>query len=576
MSEGVRKHESGAERVESTRTDALFDGAGELRALCRTNDWSASSLGPVSKWPVSLRTIVATLLASRHPMFLFWGPEHVQIYNDAYRVSLGDGGRHPAALGARGAEFWTEIWHVIGPQIAQVMAGGEATWYENQFLPILRNGRMEDVYWTYSYGPAFDDAGEVGGVLVVCQETTQHVLAGMERERLIEAERQARADADTARAAMSRVFAQAPVAVAVLEGREMRFTAANPKYQQMIGNRDPIGHTLVELFPELAGSDIERVLEKVYDNGVQFVANDLLIRFDSQGEGGIDNYYDLVYHPLAADGGTVSGVIVVAVDVTERRHTILERERLLGEAERSKADAEIANQSKSEFLAVMSHELRTPLNAIGGYAELIEIGVHGPVTPEQRESLRRIQKSQRHLLGLVNGVLNYARVESGNVEYQLIDVPMDELLATCEALIAPQALARRLTLRFDGCASDVTARADAQKLQQVTLNLLSNAVKFTEPGGSVFLSCIVGDGVVFVSVRDTGHGILAEHLRRIFDPFVQVDARLTRTQEGVGLGLAISRDLARGMGGDLTVESEIGVGSTFTLTLPRSERPNDS
>ena len=165
-------------------------------------------------------------------------------------------------------------------------------------------------------------------------------------------------------------------------------------------------------------------IEKVYDNGVQFVANDLLIRFDSQGEGGIDNYYDLVYHPLAADGGTVSGVIVVAVDVTERRHTILERERLLGEAERSKADAEIANRGKSEFLAVMSHELRTPLNAIGGYAELIEIGVHGPVTPQQREALRRIQKSQRHLLGLVNGVLNYARVECHRITPRSTHTPV--------------------------------------------------------------------------------------------------------------------------------------------------------
>ena len=549
------------------RADALFDGLGELRACCRALPWSATPFGPAAAWPLSLRTIVATLLASRHPMFLFWGPEHAQIYNDAYRVSLGVDGRHPRALGARGKEFWTEIWDVIGPQIAQVMAGGEATWYENQLLPIQRNGGIENVYWTYSYSPAFDDTGGVGGVLVVCQETTEQVLSIVERERLIVAERQARVDADVAREAMSRVFAQSPVAVAVLGGREMRYTAANPMYQQMIGNRDPVGKTMVELFPDLAGSEVEGVLEAVFEKGVPFVANDFLVRFDSQGTGGIDNYYDLVYHPLTTDGGAVSGIVVLAVDVTARRHTIVERERLLSEAERSRADAEIANRSKSEFLAVMSHELRTPLNAIGGYAELMEIGIHGPVTPEQREALRRIQKSQRHLLGLVNGVLNYARVESGNVDYQLSDVAVDEILATCEALIAPQAQARRLTLSFAGCGADITANADAQKLQQVVLNLLSNAVKFTEPGGAVSMSCSAGDGVLFVHVRDTGAGIPAEHLARIFEPFVQVDSRLTRTQEGVGLGLAISRDLARGMGGDLTVESELGVGSTFTLTL---------
>jgi signal transduction histidine kinase len=249
----------------------------------------------------------------------------------------------------------------------------------------------------------------------------------------------------------------------------------------------------------------------------------------------------------------------------------LERARLV-EAERaSRREAELANRSKSEFLAVMSHELRTPLNAIGGYAELMEMGLHGPVTPEQTTALARIQRSQRHLLGLINGVLNYARVEGGHVHYDIADVVMDEVLATCEALIAPQARAKNVALTFSGCDAQLHARGDGEKVQQIILNLLSNGVKFTEPGGRLEMSCGTSSAApacVEVRVTDTGSGIEPHQLDRVFQPFVQLDARLTRTREGTGLGLAISRDLARGMGGDLTLMSTPGVGSTFILTLP--------
>ena len=265
-------------------------------------------------------------------------------------------------------------------------------------------------------------------------------------------------------------------------------------------------------------------------------------------------------------------------DVTPLRQAAAEREKILAserkaraEAEHAKTVAEQANRAKSEFLAVMSHELRTPLNAIGGYAELMELGLHGTVSEGQREVLERIQRSQRHLLGLINQVLNYARVESGNVRYSVADVALDDMLRAADAIVLPQMRAKGMRYSYGGCEPTVQVTADAEKLQQILLNLLTNAVKFTDRGGHIHVECDVERDVVRIHVRDNGIGIAAEKLGVIFDPFVQVDPNYTRTNDGVGLGLSISRDLARGMGGDITARSKLGEGSIFTLTLRRSK-----
>ena len=238
--------------------------------------------------------------------------------------------------------------------------------------------------------------------------------------------------------------------------------------------------------------------------------------------------------------------------------------------EHARTVAEDANQAKSQFLAVMSHELRTPLNAIGGYAQLIDLGVHGPVTDAQREALGRIVRSQRHLLSLINEVLNLARIESGHVEYATEDFALAKAVDAVMPMVEPQIAAAGLT-SGSSVASDIVARADREKTQQILINLLTNALKFTPSGGRISVTARRdGEGHVVLDITDSGIGIPAEKLESVFAPFVQVDVGHTRKREGSGLGLAISRDLARGMGGDLRARSELGRGSTFSLLLPRA------
>ena len=387
-------------------------------------------------------------------------------------------------------------------------------------------------------------------------------------------------EVEQARADLVRIFEQAPVAISVVRGRDLVYELANSKYQEIMNGRELVGRAVQEAVPELA-AEAREIMARVLATGQPFVANELCIPLDRDGDGRAESYYfNLVYHPVADDDGTPDGVVTVIVEVTD-----LVRARR--DAERMQREAQAANAAKSEFLAAMSHELRTPLNAVTGYADLLDMGIRGSVTDEQRNDLGRIKRSGEHLLRLINDILQFAKIEAGQLEFRVDDVPLDDALVDLEALVAPQVAAKGLRYSFVPCAPNedgapVAARADRDKLQQIVLNLLSNAIKATAAGGSIHLECggepdSAADGDdgaarVVVRVRDTGVGIPAEKLESIFDPFVQVDRKLNRPSEGVGLGLAISRDLARGMGGDLTAESTVGEGSVFTLVLPRAER----
>jgi PAS domain S-box-containing protein len=252
-------------------------------------------------------------------------------------------------------------------------------------------------------------------------------------------------------------------------------------------------------------------------------------------------------------------------DLTERKRLEADQARLLEESKE-------ANRAKSEFLATMSHELRTPLNAISGYAELLKMGLRGPVTEAQVADLDRINRSQGHLLGIINDILQFAKLESGQLELKVDTFPVEAALDVAEELVRPQLEAKGISYAYLRGEKSVQVRADRDRFQQIVLNLLSNALKFTPSGGTISVGWRIENGLVLVEVADTGVGIAPSQLERIFDPFVQVQAGTTRTSEGVGLGLAISRDMARQMGGDVSVKSDLGKGSTFTLALPEESQ----
>jgi PAS domain S-box-containing protein len=409
--------------------------------------------------------------------------------------------------------------------------------------------------------------------------------AAAERERLLR-------QLDLERARLSDVFQQAPVAVAVLRGcvaRDLIYELVNPRYEEIIpSGREPLGRRLGDVLPE-TDEGLFDLLQRVLDTGEPFVGSDYPASLDRDGDGTPETYYfNFVYHPLVEADGTVDGVIGVGVEVTEsvlarRAAEELQRsaEAARAEAERARAQAEAADQAKSNFLATMSHEVRTPINAQIGYSQLLEMGIAGPLTEQQRDFLGRLRASSQHLLAILSEVLDLAKMDAGRLAVAREEAMTGDATSAALALTLPDAEAKGVRVVDDREGGrGVAYVGDENRVRQIVVNLLSNAVKFTRVGGTVTVRCdtvqhappqarVTGNGPwAYIRVEDTGIGIAPEHQATVFEPFHQVQSGTTRTAGGTGLGLTISRRLARLMGGDLTLESTPGVGSVFTLWLP--------
>ena len=364
---------------------------------------------------------------------------------------------------------------------------------------------------------------------------------------------------------LANVFASTQIPIVIVDSTLSirRFTPVSDRVMKIIAT--DVGRPLGDVRLRFDAGDLEAQVQRV-------ISTLELYQIEVQDDQG--RWWTLTIRPYLTIDRKIDGAVLVFTDVDASKkfgeqavETAEHRRRLLMEAEEARAEASTANLAKMHFLANMSHDLRTPLNAITGYADLMELRIHGPLTPEQETDLARVKRSARHLLSLINDILNYAKIESGQLDLQIGPLRVEETVTALEEIVFPQVRAKGLDLDVAACEGSVLA--DREKLQQVLLNLVTNAIKFTTAGG-IGVRCTTSDSTIAIAITDTGMGIPADKIGLIFDPFIQIARSLTNVKhEGVGLGLSISRDLARAMGGDITVQSAVGRGSVFTVTLPR-------
>ncbi len=538
-----------------------------MGARMRAFDWASTPVGAVEQWPQSLKTSVSTCLNSRFAILIWWGRDLVKFYNDAYSEILGN--KHPAALGARGRDVWPEIWHIIGPMLDGVLERGEATWSDDLLLELNRNGYPEECYFTFSYSPIRDESGGVGGVFTPVQETTGRVIG----ERRLRTLRDLAASATAANT--HGVEEVARVAMETLSRNPfdipfaMLYLLSNDGSQAMLA-----GTAGVEAGSALAPENANGWLSTI---GLSTIPAN--ISSVPSGAWPVPPNEVLVL-PLSPSGQRV-GFLVVAVSPRKRLDqayrdfltlvaghvttALAEARAFQEERRRAEALAEL-DRAKTQFFSNVSHEFRTPLTLLLG--PLSDVLRDNPTLPPSvRESMEAAQRNGLRLLRLVNSLLDFSRIEAGRARVAF--APTDLAVLTTDLAGTFRSAMERAGLRFivDCSPLPEPVWVDREMWEKIVLNLLSNAFKFTLHGHiAVRLRAV--DGFVELSVEDTGTGIPEAELPRVFERFHRVEGVRGRTFEGTGIGLALVRELAWLHGGNVSVESKVGQGSTFLVSVP--------
>ena len=518
---------------------------GELADLIRAFDWVATPLGPCDQWPASLKTVLNIVLTSNHPMFIWWERDLIQFYNDAYRKTMGPE-RHPSALGQPGRKCWQEIWPIIGPQIDSILAGGAATWHEDQLVPVTRHGKLEEVWWTYGYSPICDAAG-VRGVLVICNDVTkEHVgraeLAKEVRLRRHEAER------------LKVLFQQAPGFACVLRSPQHIFEFANNAYLRLVGNREIVGKSIREALPELEEQGFLGLLDQVFATGNPFFAQDVPLSLQSSpGSSLTQRFLDFVYQPIAEPDGTISGIFVAGSDVTERKCA----EEKLREAD----------QRKNEFVAMLAHELRNPLAPISAAAELLNRIKQDDIRITQASDI--ITRQVGHMNHMIHDLLDITSIAHGKIALDKEPADVGILLSEAVEQVRPLLERRAHRLILPQTVGSFSVLGDRKRLIQVVANLLNNAAKYTPEGGVIQVHLESSADDVVLAIQDNGIGMEQEMLPHVFEMFAQAKRPADGAVGGLGIGLSLVKGLVEAHGGRITVASDgLGTGTKVTVTLP--------
>ena len=524
-------------------------GGGEMGERIRAFDWSRTPIGSPDQWPQSLRTAVRIMLTTGHPMFIWWGPELVQFYNDAYRTTMGPE-RHPSALGQRGRECWEEIWHIIGPQIEQVMAGQGNTWNVDALVPVTRHGRREDVWWTYSYGP-IDVEDHVGGVLVVCTDVTEQHRA---REKLEDQVTQLALERDQLwRASRELLAAVRPDGV---------LQSVNPAWTRVLGwsRWELEGHHFRDF---VHPDDVEPTA-----GAVALAERDALYSFDNRYRHK-DGGWRWINWTAAAEQGTV---FAVGRDVTDERKQAQALSRA-EEALRQSAKMEAVGQLTGGLAHDFNNLLQGIIGSLGLIGKLVELGRAAEVP----RYVGTAMNSANRAAALTHRLLAFSRRQP--LDPRPLDV--NQLVASMEELLR-RTLGESIELRLDLAADPPTTLCDHNQLESAILNLAVNARDAMPDGGALTIATHLAtvdaakartQGIdpgdyVCVAVSDSGVGMSADVMAHAFEPFFTTKP----LGQGTGLGLSMIFGFARQSGGNATIASEPGRGTTVTLLLPRDER----
>src|SRR5215468_1661420 len=503
------------ERGGAQELEALFPGPSELAGLMRSYHWAKSPLGPPTSWPQSLKTAIHIMLTSRQPIWIGWGRELTYFYNDPYKAIIG--GKHPWALGQPTAEVWREIWSEISPLLAKAMQGQEGTYDEAQLLIMERNGYPEETYYTFSYSPIPAEDGTAGGIFCANTDDTQRVMGERQLALLRELA------TATSHARSWQQACQSAAAALSTNARDLPFA--------MIYVVTPGGQTA-----SLAGESGR--------SGVLVAGLNPFRLFDDAYAGFLD---------------LVAGQIASAIANAEA----YEQER-----RRAEALAEI-DRAKTTFFSNISHEFRTPLTLMLGPLEELLSGPGQAAPPGERQLVSVAHRNGMRLLKLVNALLDFSRIEAGRVQASFEPVDLAAFTAELAATFRSAIDRAGLALRVECPALPATVHVDRDMWEKIVFNLLSNALKFTFNGEIAVTVRPSADGrQAELLVRDTGTGVPVEELPHLFERFHRVEGARGRSIEGSGIGLALVQELVRLHGGQAGVRSEVGSGSTFTVSLP--------
>ncbi len=551
----------------------VFTGGGEMGALMRSTDWSKTKLGPTEAWPTSLKTVLGVLLRNRFPMFVWWGPDLLQLYNDEYRAILKD--KHPASLGAPGAEVWSEIWDVVGPMARGIQEGGPATWTEDLLLFITNGDMAEERYFTFSFSAVPDDAGNMGGVLATVQETTLKVQAERQIRMLHDlSEKAGKAQSE------DEIY---PMAVDVFStnGSDLPFVIL----YVLDDKNDTVRRVAVSGWDAYPSQDDANAsfwpFDQAMQTGHEVIVDNLSVRFDRLP---VDRENACperaIVFPLFLAGRSKPYAFMVAgislhrpLDDRYQRFFRSTAEQLVStiantrayevEKKRAEALAEI-DREKTTFFSNVSHEFRTPLTLILGP---VEDALGQPEKSLQGENLATVHRNAIRLLRLVNSLLDFSRIEAGRLHmaFALTDISA----VTIDLASSFRSLIEHAGLRFViDCPSIEPVWLDSSKWEKIVLNLISNAFKFTFKG-EISVVLRAHDGHVELTVRDSGIGIPSHELPHIFERFHRVENATGRSFEGTGIGLSLVYEFVKHHEGEIRVSSIEGEGSTFTVSIPR-------